>query len=103
MFSGVLGVLFCVTLLLDPNFALNSQLFMFPAAFLATICQTALLPNLHARVACAGCKCGLRAKVACTGPVLYARWPLSNDAMSCYDSINGVLVLVTTSMQKKTF
>ena len=75
---------------------------MFQAAFLA-ICQTALLPNLHARVACAGCDFGLRAQVACAGHVLYARWPLSNDAMSRYDSINGVLVLVTTFMQKKPF
>ena len=82
------------------NLALTSQLFMFPAAFLA-FCQTAMLPNLHARVACAGCDCGLRAQVACAGHVLYARWPLSNDAMSRYDSINGGLVPVTTFMQKK--
>ena len=84
---------------LELKSVLTSQLFMFPAAFLA-ICPTALLPHLCARVACAGCERGLHAQVACAGRVLYARWPLSNDAMSRYDSINGVLVLVTA---KKAF
>ena len=100
MFPGVSGVFFCVTLLLNLNLALVSQLFMFPVAFFA-ICQTALLPNLYARVAWAGCERGLRAQVACAGRVFYVRQPLSNSAMSQFDSINGEQVLVTTIMQKK--